>query len=144
MNHRRPISLWQALHHVALQTDDVEATAHFYRELLGMAATSIYNDQEGRLCLVKAEVGNGWGIHFLESPHASTAPPVSLTDMSCPFAPHIALQIENEAAAIFLRSRLLANHIMVSAIAEWEAMRRFLFRDNNGHLLEVMWQHREG
>jgi catechol 2,3-dioxygenase-like lactoylglutathione lyase family enzyme len=139
MNLHTTPSLWRCLHHVALLTHDLDATVCFYTNLLGMVATPIGVLHHTRYCFVNAGDTDVWGIYFLESPTAQLPNSHPVTTINCTSAPHIALGIEDETAAIFLRTRLLVNQVVVTAIHEMGSIRNFLFPDNNGHWLEVRW-----
>jgi catechol 2,3-dioxygenase-like lactoylglutathione lyase family enzyme len=140
MNTCRTTSLWRCLHHVALWTHDLEATIRFYTTLLGMAATPIGVLHHGRYAFVKPEPSGEWGIYFLENITIPVPAPQPFAAISCTALPHIAFGIEDETAAIFLRTRLLVNQVTVTAIHEMGTIRNFLFPDNNGHWLEVRWE----
>lgn len=140
MNPCTTTSLWRCLHHVALLTHDLDATVRFYTNLLGMVATPIGSLHHKRYCFVNSGATDGWGIYFLEIPTAPLPSPPSYTTTDCISTPHVALGIEDETAAIFLRTRLLVNQVMVTAIHEMGTIRNFLFPDNNGHWVEVRWE----
>ncbi|WP_188995545.1 VOC family protein [Paenibacillus nasutitermitis] len=63
---------WNGIHHIALNTADLDATIRFYRDVLGMHTSVIGPSQEGRgrHCLIffKPKDGNECGFHFFERP----------------------------------------------------------------------------
>lgn len=139
MNTHCTPSLWRCLQHVALFTANLEATIHFYTTFLGMTTTPICASAEGRYCMVRPDLRAMWGIYFHETDLSVAPMRLPALTLPCTARPHVALEIEDETAAIFLRTRLLANWIPVTAIQEVAFQGKFLFPDNNGHLLEVIW-----
>ncbi|GIP38815.1 hypothetical protein J31TS4_20950 [Paenibacillus sp. J31TS4] len=57
---------WLGFHHVALVTTDLDATIHFYDNVLGMQISPVYpaTPPRGRHCFVKPGATDSWGIHF--------------------------------------------------------------------------------
>ncbi|WP_152399040.1 VOC family protein [Paenibacillus cellulositrophicus] len=130
---------WQGIHHIALNTADLDATIRFYRDVLGMQASDIAPSQEGRgrhcLILVKPNDDNVWGFHFFERTIARTTLGASDTHPQS-FVPHVALRLPNGNAVQALRERLSYAHVSVTEIPE---LGTFVFFDNNGLCLEVTW-----
>lgn len=121
---------WGGIHHIALATQDINATVAFYRDILGIQVSDVYPSQEGRGChtimLVDPTNPNSLGLHFFERP-SLTATGNSLL--------HFALRLSSFDAAEQLRKRLHDHAIEVREIPE---LHSFLFADNNGLLIEVI------
>lgn len=136
---------WNGIHHIALSTADIDTTASFYKDVLGMPVSDIFPSREGRgrhcLAFVKPNDSDTWGFHFFE--RAST--PVRRMDLSegdrGSFLLHIALRLLDSAAAEALRERLRTASVEIREIPE---LGSFLFSDNNGILLEATWPKEEG
>lgn len=52
---------------------------------------------------------------------------------------HIAFALPDEAAALVIRERLQQHGIWMTGINTLGAIRNFLFKDNNGLILEAAW-----
>ena len=135
---------WQGFHHIALVTPDLEATIHFYQDVLGMQVGQIHpaRDGNGRHCFIKPGASKTWGLHFFEQPDAQLFPyPETLARFT--FIPgalqHIAFALPDEAAALTLRERLQAHGVPLTGINELGLVRNTLFLDNNGMPLEAAW-----
>jgi catechol 2,3-dioxygenase-like lactoylglutathione lyase family enzyme len=138
---------WQGFDHVAIMTHDLDATVHFYREVLGMQVGEIYEARGGknRHCFIKPGPIAGQGLHFWEVPGAPLPPPLETlswqqpTSITSGFIQHIAFTLPNEAAALTLRQRLHQHNVQVSEINDLGTMRDMTFLDNNGTMLEAIW-----
>jgi len=126
---------WRGIHHIALITPDLDATVHFYRDVLGMQVSDIYPSREGRgrHCLVFAKPNDSdtWGLHFFE--RSLTSDPFTSTAGALL---HIAFRLPDEASANILRERLHGDDVQITEIQE---LGTFLFSDNNRIILEATW-----
>ncbi|WP_276358055.1 VOC family protein [Cohnella caldifontis] len=128
---------WQGIHHIALNTADLDATIRFYRDVLGMQISDIAPSQggRGRHCLIffKRKDDDICGFHFFERPIEKTT--LGASDIhALSFVPHVALQLPDETSANALRERL--SHAQVS-ITDIPQLGSFVFFDNNHLCLEV-------
>lgn len=145
---------WSGFHHVALVTPSLEATLHFYENVLGMQATPIYpaTPQRGRHCFVKPGKTDSWGIHFFEYQDAQIFQSAdSLRRLSVNpqaedlyrFLPgalqHIAFTLPSEQAGMSLRRKLNSHGVVMTDIYDQGKIRNFIFIDNNGIQLEAAW-----
>ena len=132
---------WRGFHHVALVTPDLDATIHFYVDVLGMQAGDIM-DRHGRHCFIKPGESDTWGLHVFESSEAQIFPYPSESQRFV-FIPgvlqHIAFALPDEASALALRDRLSRHGVQTTGINELGPIRNILFVDNNGTLLEATW-----
>ncbi len=138
---------WRGFHHVALVTPDLDATIHFYQDVLGMQAGDIM-ERQGRHCFISP--GDTWGLHFFEYADADLLAQTEtvkrmLTEPEARFVflpgalQHMAFALPDEAAGLALRERLQAHGILVTEINTLGPIRNFLFMDNNGLMLEAAW-----
>lgn len=132
---------WQGFHHIALVTRDLDATIHFYRDILGMEAGEVMERRQ-RHCFIKVG-GTSWGLHFFEYAEAdiATAPDL-LTDRFVFLAgamQHLAFQLPDAVSAAQLRERLSQHGVSLTPINTLGSLHNFLFIDNNGILLEAAW-----
>lgn len=130
---------WCGIHHIALTTADLDATIHFYQDVLGMTTSDIAPSQKGRgrhcLIFVKPNDDNVWGFHFFERPIEKTTLGASDTHPQS-LVPHVALRLPDETAAHTLRKRLNNAHVSITEIPE---LGSFVFFDNNHLCLEITW-----
>ena len=121
---------WSGIHHIALATQELDATVAFYRDILGVQVSDIYPSREGRgrhaIMLVDPTNPNSLGLHFFERPN--------LTTTGSPLL-HFALRLSDSVFADQLRKRLHNHAIDVREIPE---LHSFLFADTNGLLIEVI------
>ena len=135
---------WCGIHHIALVTADLDATIHFYQEVLGMHVSAIAPSEagKGRHCLifVKPNDDNVWGFHFFERPGAKTTLGASDTHPQS-LVPHVALRLPDETTAHALRERLRNAQVSITEIPQ---LGSFVFCDNNQLWLEITWPQGEG
>ena len=133
---------WRGFHHVALATPDLDATLHFYGELLGMAVGPVLDGPAGRHCFVTPGPTPAFGLHFFELRDAQVfAYPAEFPRFAVvPGAlQHLAFALPDAAAGARLRSRLAAHAIPMTDVSHIGPISNTLFRDNNGLLLEATW-----
>jgi catechol 2,3-dioxygenase-like lactoylglutathione lyase family enzyme len=134
---------WQGVNHIALVTRDLDATIHFYRELLNIAPLAVLPPGEGHGRHAVLSVGGAsLGLHFFEDAGAQifTHPDALGAMHMVPGAvQHIALTLPTEEALTTLRERLQHRGIRTTALMDQGVTRSFLFLDNNEILLEAAW-----
>ena len=141
---RTTIPPWHGFHHVALVTPDLDATIHFYGDILGMHVSNIVaaSERQGRHCFIKPGQTETWGLHFFEQPDVQIFPyPETFPRFAVvPGAlQHLAFALPDEAAALALRQRLATFGVSMTDIGHIGPISNLLFRDNNGLLLEATW-----
>lgn len=131
---------WNGIHHIALVTADLDATIHFYRDVLGMHASDIAPSVEGRgrhcLIFVKPNDENVRGFHFFERPIAGKTTLGATDKHPSSLVPHVALRLADDSAADALRVRCSNAHVSITEIPE---LGSFVFFDNNQLCLEITW-----
>ncbi|MCU6711935.1 VOC family protein [Paenibacillus sp. J5C_2022] len=145
---------WSGFHHVALVTPNLDATLHFYENVLGMQASSVYpaTSQRGRHCFVKPGNTESWGIHFFEYRDAEIYQSADAlrrlaekpeSEDLYRFVPgslqHIAFALSSEKEGLALRDKLSSFGIAMTDIYDQGKIRNFIFIDNNGIQLEAAW-----
>lgn len=67
---------WRGIHHIALVTEDLDATADFYGIVLGMSVGDIWTigTTHARHCFIKPGDTASWGLHVFEYPEAEVHP----------------------------------------------------------------------
>ena len=139
---------WQGFDHVALATPDLEATLHFYSEVLGIQAGEIYEAGGGktRHCFIKPGNTFAQGLHFWEAPGAPLPPPIESLEWQKPetitagMFLHLAFALPDETAGLALHERLSQYHVQMGEINDLGSLRSMVFLDNNGVMLEAIWR----
>jgi catechol 2,3-dioxygenase-like lactoylglutathione lyase family enzyme len=123
-------SQWRGIHHIALSTPDLDATRHFYGEIVGMPISDVFPSKHGRgrhcFVFVTPEQTTTWGMHFFERPTGEGGALL-----------HLCFSLADQAAADALHERLRSNGISTTVIPELGG--NFTFTDNNGVMLEITW-----
>jgi catechol 2,3-dioxygenase-like lactoylglutathione lyase family enzyme len=134
---------WQGINHVALVTPDLDATTHFYQNVLGLRLLALLppGEAHGRHAILSVG-GSGLGLHFFEDPTAQIfTHPDALGAMH--FVPgalqHIALSLPDEEAGQALFAHLHEAGIPTTEVMEQGLTRNFVLLDNIGILIEVAW-----
>lgn len=129
---------WSGVNHLALVTDDMDATTRFYAGVLGMPLVATL--MAGPMRHYFFEIAPGNTVAFFEIPGAETfkkgaggpAPhPVQLD--------HISFNLPDEAALHSLRARLAAANCEVTEIVDHGSIQSVYFTDNNGIALEATY-----
>lgn len=134
---------WRGIHHVALVTRDLDATAEFYKTVLGMSVGNILTmgTTQKRHCFIRPGDTTSWGLHVFEYTEAEIHPySDGFTSGFIPGAlQHLAFALPSAADGVALRERLLAHGVEVTPINTIGPIQNMLFFDNNGLLLEATW-----
>ena len=144
---------WQGFNHVALLTRDLDATMHFYQQVLGMELLFDIpaNELHGRHCGLRpgsaaAQIGY---LSFFEYAAAPLFAPqdrsleVSVFDPGSTFLSHISFTLPDAMAGHVLQDRLRAYGVPTTPIMEQGDVYNIVFLDNNGLALEAVWSKRE-
>ena len=118
--------------HVAVNTDDMEATLRFYCGVLGMrlARTSVTPDGRRHY---NVEIGGGCAFAFFDGA-------VRPTDATPQYLNHFALPVATEAEFDEAYSKLQEHGVDVTEIIEREYGKTFYFQDPNGIRLQIELQ----
>ena len=137
------VQVWQGVNHIALVTLDLDATIHFYQDVLGLRllANLPPNDLHGRHCVLWPG-GSGLGLHFFELADAQIFTHPDALSSLC-FVPgalqHISLTLPDAEAGRAMWERLNTLGIQTTEIMEQRPIYNFGFLDNNGIQVEVAW-----
>lgn len=140
---------WRGFNHVALVTRDLEATMHFYQEVLGMELLFVApaNPLHGRHCGLRpgSNAAQVAYLHFFEYAGAALFGPhdrslqASVFDPGSTFLSHISFTLPDAMAGNALQSRLSAHGVPMTPVMEQGDVYNLVFLDNNGLALEAAW-----
>ena len=131
---------WGGVNHLALITDDMDATVRFYHGVLGAPLVATIGTPGFRHYFF--EVGHGNTVAFFEYtgvPVASFAKPAGVPDPRAIQFDHLSLDLPDEAALESLRHRLKEHGCEVTDVVDHDIIRSIYFTDPNGIALEASW-----
>jgi catechol 2,3-dioxygenase-like lactoylglutathione lyase family enzyme len=136
---------WSGFHHIALVTRDLDATIQFYTTVLGMKLSSDIgpaNQLHGRHVGLMADKQLPGFLHFFEYKDAEIVAPPDMKAMYwLPGAlHHISIILPNEAEARAVYNHIESLGIETTGLMDQGDIWNFLFKDNNGILIEVAWE----
>ena len=140
MEQRTEAPRWRGVHHLALVTDDMDATVRFWCGALG--ARLVATVSTGAFRHYFFEFGTGTTIAFFEyfdvdletfaKPAGVPIPQASQFD-------HLSLNLPDEDALLALRDRLKAADCEVTDVVDHGFLRSIYFSDPSGIALEASW-----
>jgi catechol 2,3-dioxygenase-like lactoylglutathione lyase family enzyme len=131
---------WRGINHLALITTDMDATVRFYHGTLGARLVATLGTPEFRHYFF--EFGPHCTVAFFEYTNAPTEPFKKAAGTPDPRAvqfDHLALNLPDEDALIYLQHRLEDAECDVTDIVDHESVRSVYFTDPNGIALEASW-----
>jgi catechol 2,3-dioxygenase-like lactoylglutathione lyase family enzyme len=131
---------WGGIHHLALVTDDMDATVRFYHGVLGARLVATLGNSDFRHYFF--EFAPGQTVAFFEyrdQPVERFAKPAGIPDPRAVQFDHLSFRLADEAALESLRERLAAHGCEVTEVVDHDIMRSIYFTDNNGIALEASW-----
>jgi catechol 2,3-dioxygenase-like lactoylglutathione lyase family enzyme len=131
---------WRGVNHLALITNDMDATVRFYHGVLGARLVAHLGTPDFRHYFF--EVGPEQTVAFFEyrnKPVAAFAKPAGVPDDRAIQFDHLSLNLTDERSLEELQSRLKENGCEVTDIVDHSIMRSIYFTDNNGIALEASW-----
>ena len=131
---------WRGVNHLALITNDMDATVRFYHGTLGARLIANLGNEFFRHYFF--EIGAEQTVAFFEykqSPVDAFAKPAGVPDPRAIQFDHLSLNLADERALEELQSRLKENDCEVTDIVDHGFMRSIYFTDPNGIALEASW-----
>ena len=131
---------WQGINHLALITDDMDATVRFYHGTLGARIVATLATPELRHYFFA--FGPHSTIAFFEYADTKIEPfakPAGTPDPRAVQFDHVALNLPDEDALHQLRKRLKRAGCEVTDIIDHNLVRSVYFTDPNGIALEASW-----
>jgi catechol 2,3-dioxygenase-like lactoylglutathione lyase family enzyme len=131
---------WRGINHLALVTDDMDATVRFYHGVLGARLVATNGTPGFRHYFF--EVGSQNTVAFFEYEGQAVhrfAKPAGVPDPRAMQFDHLSLNLPDEQALESLRRRLKEHGCEVTDVVDHGFMRSIYFTDNNGIALEASW-----
>jgi catechol 2,3-dioxygenase-like lactoylglutathione lyase family enzyme len=131
---------WRGINHLALITNDMDATVRFYHGVLGARLVTHLGNEHLRHYFF--EIGPGQTVAFFEYRNHKVkafAKPAGIPDPRAIQFDHLSLNLADEYALEELQARLKAHGCEVTDVVDHEFVRSIYFTDNNGIALEASW-----
>jgi catechol 2,3-dioxygenase-like lactoylglutathione lyase family enzyme len=131
---------WRGVHHLALVTDDMDATVRFYHEVLGARLVVTLATPAFRHYFFEFAPGSTVAFfEYRDQQLASYAKPAGVPDPQASQFDHLSLGLADEEALLRLRDRLKEHDCEVTDVVDHGIMRSIYFTDPNGIALEASW-----
>jgi catechol 2,3-dioxygenase-like lactoylglutathione lyase family enzyme len=131
---------WRGINHLALITNDMDATVRFYHGVLGARLVATLGTEGFRQCF--CDLGAQCTVAFFEyrdQPFVRFAKPAGVPDPRAIQFDHLSLNLPDEQALESLRARLKEHDCEVTDVVDHQVMRSIYFTDPNGIALEASW-----
>jgi len=131
---------WGGINHLALVTNDMDATVRFYVGVLGARLIATVGDPSFRHYFFRIGARNT--VAFFEYagyPVASFAKPAGIPDARAIQFDHVSFDLPDEEAVLDLRNRLKEAGCGVTDVVDHGFIRSVYFNDPNGISLEASW-----
>jgi catechol 2,3-dioxygenase-like lactoylglutathione lyase family enzyme len=131
---------WRGVHHLALVTDDMDATVRFWHGVLDARLVSTIGIPAFKHYFF--EVGTGNTVAFFEYSGQeldSFAKPAGVPYAKAAQFDHLSMHLPDEEALVRLRDRLKAHGCEVTDVIDHGFLRSIYFSDPNGIALEASW-----
>lgn len=131
---------WRGINHLALVTNDMDATVRFYHGVLGARLVADLGTESFRHYFF--EFGPENTVAFFEYHDIELEPfakPAGVPDPRAPQFDHLSFNLPDEAALEALRARLKAAGCEVTDVVDHGMIRSIYFTDPNGIALEASW-----
>ncbi len=131
---------WRGVNHLALVTNDMDATVRFYHGVLGARLVATIGTPKFRHYFF--EIGDQNTVAFFEyadSPAKAFAKPAGLPDPRAAQFDHVSFNLAGEQALESLRARLKEHGCGVTHVVDHGFVRSIYFMDPNGIALEASW-----
>jgi len=131
---------WRGVNHLALVTQDMDATVRFYQGVLGFPLVATIGTRSFRHYFF--EIGPHNTVAFFEYagfPLEPLAKPAGRPDPRAPQFDHLSFDVADEEALIALSHRLKGAGCEVTDVVDHGFIRSVYFTDPNGIALEASW-----
>jgi catechol 2,3-dioxygenase-like lactoylglutathione lyase family enzyme len=131
---------WQGLNHLALITNDMDATVRFWHGVLGAPLVATIGTPTFRHYFF--DFGPGSSVAFFEyvgEKSEMISKPAGVFDARAGQFDHLSMDLPDEDALLALRERLRQHGSEVTDVVDHGLMRSIYFTDPNGIALEASW-----
>ena len=135
-----PAVRWRGINHLALVTNDMDATVRFYHGVLGARLIATIGTPYFRHYFF--EIGPQNSVAFFEytrSASSAFSKPAGIPDPRAAQFDHLSFNVADEDALLALRERLKSAHCEVTDVVDHGFIRSVYFNDPNGIALEASW-----
>lgn len=139
LDSRAPVK-WRGINHLALVTQDMDATVRFYQGVLGFPLVATIGNRSFRHYFF--EIGPQNTVAFFEYadvPLERLAKPAGRPDPRAPQFDHLSFNVADEEALIALAHHLKGAGCEVTDVVDHGFIRSIYFTDPNGIALEASW-----
>ena len=131
---------WRGVHHLALVTNDMDATVRFWHEVLGARLVVTLATPAFRHYFFEFAPGSTVAFfEYRDQPLERYAKPAGVPYPRASQFDHLSLGLADEEALLRLRDRLKSHDCEVTDVVDHGIMRSIYFSDNNGIALEASW-----
>jgi catechol 2,3-dioxygenase-like lactoylglutathione lyase family enzyme len=137
---RGELPRWRGINHLALVTNDMDATVRFYHGVLGARLVATIGTPHFRHYFF--EFGEQNTVAFFEYANAPATPfakPAGVPDARAAQFDHLSFNVADERALLSLRDRLKAAGCEITDVVDHGFIRSVYFTDPNGIALEASW-----
>jgi catechol 2,3-dioxygenase-like lactoylglutathione lyase family enzyme len=135
---RGELPRWRGINHLALVTNDMDATVRFYHGVLGARLVATIGTPHFRHYFF--EFGDENTVAFFEYANAPVTPfakPAGVPDQRAAQFDHLSFNLADERALLSLRARLKTSGCEVTDVVDHGFIRSVYFTDPNGIALEA-------
>jgi len=137
---RQEAPRWRGINHLALVTNDMDATVRFYHGVLGARLVATIGTPRFRHYFFEFGEQNTVAFFEYSGTHLETyAKPAGVPDPRAVQFDHLSFNLPDEDALLSLRERLKAAHCEVTDVVDHGFIRSIYFTDPNGIALEASW-----
>ena len=131
---------WGGINHLALVTNDMDATVRFYVGVLGAQLVATIGDPSFRHYFFRIGARNTVAFfQYAGHPVESFAKPAGIPDPRAVQFDHVSFDLPDEEAVLELRNRLKEAGCGVTDMVDHGFIRSIYFNDPNGISLEASW-----
>lgn len=131
---------WRGVHHLALVTNDMDATVRFYHGVLDARLVITLATPAFRHYFFEFDQGNTVAFFEYKGQELETfAKPAGVPYPKASQFDHLALALADEEAVLRLRDRLKEHDCEVTDVVDHGILRSIYFTDPNGIALEASW-----
>lgn len=131
---------WRGVHHLALVTDDMDATVRFYEGVLGARLVVTLATPAFRHYFFEFDRGNTVAFFQYHGQQLDTfAKPAGVPYPQASQFDHLSLALADEDALLRLRDRLKQHDCEVTDVVDHGILRSIYFTDPSGIALEASW-----